>query len=332
MIADPAERPLVSVVIETVTARYDLKPGASMADDLAPTLLGIARQTYPADRIESIVVLDPAVPDADAEAVSRRFASVRFARSAVTNYCAAKNAGAEAARGSLVALLDGDCEPDPDWLVRLVDRLEPGIAAVAGRTRYASATALAPTLAVPDFGYVVADESGAASGFNINNVVFRREVLLAHPFDERIRRNGGCYLLYHQLRAAGERVVYEDRAVVAHGVGDIRGTEFVRKHFDRGFDGVSVYRMDEGRVLRGTRVFQRFGPLALVAITARRILQDWIRLARHRTQIGVRGASLPYFCMVSLGLRLIELTGMVAAVVTPDRYGPRGSARVPSHG
>jgi glycosyltransferase involved in cell wall biosynthesis len=315
-----AGRPLVSVVIETVTARYDLEPGASMAEDLAPTLLGLERQTYPAGLIEAIVVLDPNVPEADAEAVSRRFGFVRFASCPVTNYYAAKNVGAEAAGGAVIALLDGDCVPDAAWLERLVSRLQPGIAAVGGRTRYAAATTLAPTLAVPDFGYVLGDASGAASGFNINNVVFPREVLLEHPFDPRLRRNGGCYLLYHELVAAGKRVVYEDGAVVAHGVGDIRGTEFLRKHFERGFDGVAVYRLDERRVLRGTRTFLRFGLPALVAITVRRIGLDWVRLARHRTQIGVSAVAVPYYLMVAVVLRLIELAGMVAAVVRPERY------------
>jgi glycosyltransferase involved in cell wall biosynthesis len=331
--ASPTDRPLVSVVIETVTARYDLKPGASMVEDLTPTLRGLQRQTYPAELIEAIVVLDPNVPDVEAEAVSRRFGFVRFAHSTVTNYYAAKNAGAQAARGAVVALLDGDCQPDVEWVERLVASLGPGVAAVGGRTRYASSgTPLANTLAVPDFGYVVGDDSGAASGFNINNVAFRREVLLEHPLDARLRRNGGCYLLYHQLRAAGERVDYEPRAIVVHGVGDIRGTEFLRKHFARGFDGVSVYRLDDEGALRGSALLRRFGPAALVPITARRIALDWVRLARKRRQIGITAVSLPYFAMVAVALRLVEFGGMVAAVLTPRRYAGAepGVPRTPS--
>lgn len=331
MSAISTARPLVSVVIETVTARYDLRPGVSLAEDLAPTLLGLERQSYRAELIEAIVVLDPGVPDADADAVRRRFRFVRFARSEVTNYNAAKNAGVQAARGSVVALLDGDCEPEARWLEHLVARVEPGVAAVAGRTRYAPGTMLARTLGVPDFGNVVADPSGAASGFNLNNVAFPREVLLEHPLDDRIRRNGGCYFLYHQLRAAGNTVLYEDRAVVSHGVGDIRGTEFVRKHFARGFDGVSVYRLDERHVLRGTRMFRRVGAPALVPITARRIFQDWARLVRYRRQSDVAAVALPYFFVVSVVLRLIELTGMFAAVVAPNHYASDSTTRTPGH-
>ena len=130
-----------------------------------------------------------------------------------------------------------------------------------------------------------------------------------------IRRNGGCYFLYYQLRAAGARIVYEPRAVVNHGTGDVQGLNFFRKHFDRGYDGVSVYRLDSGAVLRGTRFFGRFGAFALPAITVRRVVLDWIRLMRHRRQIGVSLPTLPYFGAVIAGTRLIELAGGISAAI-----------------
>jgi hypothetical protein len=146
-------------------------------------------------------------------------------------------------------------------------------------------------------------------------VAFRREVLLAHPFDTRISRNGGCYFLFHQLRAAGERVLYEPGAAVAHGI-DIGGLGFVRKHFDRGYDGVAVYRLDSNGVLRGTRLFRRLGALALVPIIGRRIVVDWVRMLRHRHQIGIPLLALPYFAAVAVTTRLIELVGGLTAIVS----------------
>ena len=312
--------PKVSVVIESITARYDVKGGAAIADDLAATLEGLERQTYPRELIEAIVVLDRAVR---ASAATRCAAlSVRALHAfAGRNYYAAQNAGVRVAGGSVVALLDGDCEPEAKWLESLVCRLEPGVAAVAGRTRYAESSRAARTLSVPGFGYVVGDESGAASGFNINNVAFDRELLL-----ERLRRADPAQrrLLppVHQLRADGRRVLYEPSAVVAHGVGDIRGLEFLRKHFGRGYDGVMVYRVDDRGVLRGSDFFRRFGVAALVAITGRRILRDWWWLVRHRGQIGISGASLPYFGAVAGGIRMIGFVGMITAVVDPTATRP----------
>jgi glycosyltransferase involved in cell wall biosynthesis len=312
-------RSLVSVVIETITTRFDCATG-SLADDLARTFDGLDRQTYPHELIERIVVLDDEVAAADASELRKRYPSVKFVTSPASNYFAAKNAGAAVATGDIIALLDGDCEPAPDWLEVLLARFEPDVAAVGGGTRYTGSSWAAWTFSIPDFATVLADEKGAASGFNINNVAFRREVLLAHPLDARIPRNGGCYFLFHQLRANGARILYEPCAVVAHGL-DIRGLGFVRKHFDRGYDGVTVYRLDNNCVLAGTRVFRRLGAVALVAIVGRRIVVDWLRLLRYRHQMGISTVALPYFGVVAVATRLIELTGGLSAVI------PKGASR-----
>lgn len=313
-------RPHVSVVIETITTRFDCTNG-SLVDDLGVILKAVDKQTYPRELIEQIVVIDDEIAQRDVEELRRRYPAVRLVRSPVRNYFAAKNAGTAAATGNVIALLDGDCEPAPDWLDALLTPLVSGVAAVGGRTRYTGGSLAARTFSVPDFSYVLADENGAASGFNINNVAFPREVLLRHPFDERIPRDGGCYFLYHQLRAEGARIVYESRAVAAHGI-DFKGFGFARKHFNRGYDGVTVYRLDDNAVLRGTRLLRRFGGIALVPIVGRRILVDWMRLLRHRRQIGIPFYMLPYFAVIAGVLRLIELAGGLKAVFTsklPDR-------------
>jgi glycosyltransferase involved in cell wall biosynthesis len=245
--------------------------------------------------------------------------TVLFARSSQSNYFAAKNAGAAASRGSIVIFLDADCEPAPGCVEALVSRFDDGVAAVAGRTRYEDGSLSGSTFSVPDFSNVLTNRDGEASGFNLNNVAFRREIIVGHPLEARIRRNGGCFLLYHQLRAEGKRIVYEPAAVVSHGL-DVRGFGFVRKHFDRGFDGVTVYRLDDRAVLRGTTIFRRFGGLALFALAGRRIVSDWARLTRERRQIGITLLTLPYFGAVAFGTRLIELAGALTAVVDPDRY------------
>src|SRR5262249_52501462 len=91
------------------------------------------------------------------------------------------------------------------------------------------------------------------------------------------------------------------------------GATLLRKHFDRGYDGVTVYRLDEHSVLRGTRLFRRLGALALVGITGRRIVLDWIRLVRQRRQIGISAPAGPLLCAFVAGTRLLELAGGFAA-------------------
>jgi glycosyltransferase involved in cell wall biosynthesis len=306
-------RALVSVVIETINARSGCATG-TMLDRVADTLNGLDRQTYPQELIERIVVLDGEVADAEAEELCRCYPSVKFLSSLESNYFAAKNAGAAAASSDIIAMLDSDCLPAPDWLEALIAPLEAGAKVVGGRSRYRGNSWTAWTFSIPHFAYILAEENSEGSGINIHNVAFRREVLLAHPFDTRIRRNGGCYLLFHQLRAEGALILNEPRAVVEHGL-DFRGLGFVGKHFERGIEGVTVYRLDDRTALRGTRLFRRFGALALMAITGRRIGVDCLRMLRHRRQIGISAITLPYFGAVAVMTRLIELMGSLTALV-----------------
>ena len=306
-------RPLISVVIETITARADVTTGA-LPEDLERTFRALERQTWPNEAIEPILVVDGEVTDSDRSELASRWPGARLVSSPACNYFDAKNAGARSASGDFVALLDGDCAPADDWLERLMERMEPGVAAVAGRTRYTGETLGERIFSIPDFAYVVDRGDGSASGFNINNVVFRREVLLDNPFDTRIARNGGCYFLFHRLRTQGARILYAPDARVSHG-NDIAGLRFARKHFDRGYDSVTVYRLDSTPVLRGTRLFRRFGPFALVGFSARQTAIDWTRLLRHRRQIGIRLWSLPLYCAVSAMLRSIELCGAITATM-----------------
>jgi glycosyltransferase involved in cell wall biosynthesis len=323
--------PLVSVVVETVTPATSAGAGGSLAERLAAPLQALAAQTYPGDRVEPILVLGGEISARDGAEVARRFPDVTIVRAAAGNYFDAKNVGARAARGGIVTFLDGDCTPDPDWLERIVERFADGPDAVAGYCRYAPRHLRARILTVPAFAYVFEDEDGGASGFNFGNVAFRRDVLVAHPLDPRLSREaGGCYTLYHQLKAVGLRIDYEPRARVAHAV-DFSGLGFFVKHWRRGYCGLDAYRVDAEGLLRGTRWYRRFGVAALLPISGRRILIDWQRLVRHRRQMGVALPALPLFALLAATLRTVELAGAIAAHMrkrtdTPPLVSVRGRA------
>jgi GT2 family glycosyltransferase len=308
------QRHRVSIVVETITPR-EHAGHAALADELAPTIEALRRETDGRCDVEILVVVD-AVTRGDVEAVRERFPAVRIVIAPTANYFAAKNAGVEAATGAIVALVDADCVPQPGWLAALLRPFDdPDVSVVAGQTRYDGPSLAARTFSVPDFATVLGTASGA-SGFNVNNVAYRREVFLAEPLDARVRRNGGCYFQYHALRAGGARIVYAPDAVIRHGL-DVQGLGFVRKHFERGFDGTAVYRLDARHLLRGSAWVQRLGPAALFGLAARRLLGDWVRLARHRRQMGVRTVTLPYYAGVIALTRSIELAGGVAACLRP---------------
>ena len=165
----------VSVVVETITTREDSK--GALADDLRGTLEALAKQTVAPDEV--IIVLDDHIEHGAADEVRRRYPYAKFAASKQSNYFAAKNAGAAIAAGDIVALLDGDCVPAPDWLELLLARLTPGVSGVAGHTRYSGGSLAARTLSVPDFSFVFEKESGASTGMKRSARLPRRSAASA---------------------------------------------------------------------------------------------------------------------------------------------------------
>jgi len=124
---DSTELPRFTVVVPTY----------GRARQLGDCLAALAALDYPRDRFE-VVVADDGSPQPPREAVERlRDAiDVRLLAAPHRGPAAARNLGAAAARGELLAFTDDDCRPTPGWLRALAARLhaQPR-AAVGGRVR-----------------------------------------------------------------------------------------------------------------------------------------------------------------------------------------------------
>ena len=108
-------------------------PSHARPGPLAACLEALAHQDYPADRFEVIVVDDGSEPPL--EPIEANDPQVRWLRQANAGPAAARNAGASAARGELLAFTDDDCMPSPGWLSALAARLDGRVdTAVGGRT------------------------------------------------------------------------------------------------------------------------------------------------------------------------------------------------------
>jgi GT2 family glycosyltransferase len=112
-------RPFLSVVIPTY----------HRVESLGRCLASLARQTYPRDRFEIIVVNDG--PEDEPLGVVRehqRACGVRLINQRHAGPAAARNRGAAEAAGEYLAFTDDDCAPAPGWLAELA----AGLGARAG--------------------------------------------------------------------------------------------------------------------------------------------------------------------------------------------------------
>ncbi len=106
--------PLVSAVIPTFNRAADVRIAVATA----------VAQTYPADRLEIIVVDDGGTDDTEA-VLGRTFGDrVRYLRKANGGVSAARNFGMAAATGAFIALLDDDDEWRPEKIARQVAAFE----------------------------------------------------------------------------------------------------------------------------------------------------------------------------------------------------------------
>ena len=177
----------VSVVVSTL----------DRADWLDRALTALLYQRHPA--FEIIVVAGPCVDHTDA--VLARFAGrIRVARCPLANLSASRNVGLRLAGGDIVAFLDDDAVPEPDWLERLCEPYaDPAIGAVGGPIRDHTGVQFQCKVMVADrFGE--AREAGTMRGAGVDppgpqvqrylsltgaNASFRRRALLdIGGFDE----------------------------------------------------------------------------------------------------------------------------------------------------
>jgi glycosyltransferase involved in cell wall biosynthesis len=202
----PARWPKVSVVV----CSYN---GARTLPDCLASLEALAYPDY------EVILVDDGSRD-DTQAVARRFSSVRTIRQGNRGLSVARNVGAEAAVGEIVAYTDSDCVADPRWLVNLVRAMkQQRVAAIGG-----------PNFPPPNDPWVakcVAASPGGPSHVMLDdryaehipgcNMGFRRDVLLGlGGFDPQFRQAGDDVDIYWRLSAAGHKIGYAPGAIVWH--------------------------------------------------------------------------------------------------------------------
>ncbi len=153
-------------------------------------------------------------------AISKRFPYCRFISQQNKGLSVARNVGAEAASGEIVAYTDSDCVADPDWLIYLVAKMETtDLVACGGPNFPPPEDSLVPAaVAVSPGGptHVLLSDD-VAEHIAGCNMAFRRDVLLRMGgFDPIYRAAGDDVDICWRFQDAGYTIGFSPAAVVWH--------------------------------------------------------------------------------------------------------------------
>lgn len=169
-----------------------------------------------------IVIVDDGSDDAaGVPAIVNRESCAQVVRTAGVGPAAARNAGVRAASGDIVCFTDDDCEPDPDWSEILANAIVAGADVVGGSTRSGRPGDVfieASELIVRELQQSTRQRlQGLGIFVPTNNLACRRDILLAHPFDESYDQAGGEDRAWcASVSALGLTAVLAPEARIAH--------------------------------------------------------------------------------------------------------------------
>jgi glycosyltransferase involved in cell wall biosynthesis len=152
--------------------------------------------------------------------IAERFPYCRIISQENKGLSVARNVGAEAATGEIVAYTDSDCVADPDWLTYLVGKMVDGdLAACGGPNFPPPEDALVPAaVAVSPGGpthVLISDE--VAEHIAGCNMAFRRDTLLElGGFDPLYRAAGDDVDICWRFQDAGYAIGFSAAAIVWH--------------------------------------------------------------------------------------------------------------------
>jgi glycosyltransferase involved in cell wall biosynthesis len=183
---------------------------------MAACLASLEALNYP--NYEVIVVNDGST-DRTLE-IAERFSYCRIISQSNKGLSAARNVGAQAATGEIVAYTDSDCVADPDWLTYLVAKMEAAQLMACGGPNFPppedslvpAAVAVSP--GGPTHVLLSDDVAEHIAGCNM---AFRRDVLLRlGGFDPVYRAAGDDVDICWRLQDAGYTIGFSAAAVVWH--------------------------------------------------------------------------------------------------------------------
>jgi len=238
----PSDRlvPHVSVIVPVRNGR----------DDLRKLISALSTQTMSVKEFE-LVIADDGSTDGSTEGLETQHTWIRVEPGLPRNSYAARNRAVRAARGSVLAFCDADCQPEPEWLERGLAALEAADL-VAGRIRFdvpqrRTVWTLLDMDSSKDHEREVRNGTAETANLFLRRDLFRQ----VGGFEEEIPEYGDFDFVARSV-ANGAKLIFASDAVVWHPTRD-RAKPFLRAQwiYSRGY---AAKESRSGRIPAGIRL------------------------------------------------------------------------------
>jgi GT2 family glycosyltransferase len=224
-------------------------PTYNRPKQLMDCLNGIAEMRYPHDQYEIIVVDDGSDISIDISDVQSS-TNVTLLRQINKGPAAARNLGAECARGRFLAFIDDDCAPAPDWLSMLSEFLNKEPECLVGgyveniltNNSYASASQLIIEMA---YDYFQTSHNNNMF-FSSNNMALSKELFCSLGGFNPAFRTSEDRDLCDRWIMTGYRLRYVPGAIIYHAH-HLELHSFFKQHFNYGRGAWKFNRAHAGR-------------------------------------------------------------------------------------
>jgi glycosyltransferase involved in cell wall biosynthesis len=307
--------PSFSVVIETANLSL------AELDGLKGTLESLQAQTLPIACARQVLICDSGdVPEPELQAMLAAYPWATAIRLPTrTGYEELKIAGVKQSTADVVVFADGDCYYEPTWLELLLKPFaDPPVSIVGGETNIDASTAYGLAMAIV-FSFPGRGDTAdlhQANRYHLNNVAFRRSVLLQHPIPTRrpCYRMSGLHAA--ALLRAGHVIWREPKARARHAAPN--GFEhYVWRFLLQGHDGVAVPKLIAAEASGAP---QTSGPNITAGFLARRWVKESTRkLTRELRRKPSRLISLPVVLPIVAGAVFLQALGAVGGMVASRR-------------
>ncbi|MBI5789559.1 MAG: glycosyltransferase [Candidatus Schekmanbacteria bacterium] len=228
-------------------------PAYNAEKTIRQCLNALVAQAYPADLYE-IIVVDDGSRDRT-KAIVQEYA-VRYIRQENQGPAAARNKGANAARGEIILFTDSDCVPDTDWINQMLIPFEkPEIVAVKGayKTRQKSIVARFAQIEFEE-RFEMLEKAESIDMVDTYSAGFRKELFLKiGGFDTSFpEANNEDTELSYRISNLGYKMAFNSQAKVYHLNHPDSIRKYARLKFWRGYWRMVVYKKFPGKMIKDT--------------------------------------------------------------------------------